>query len=577
MSINGIVVSAGIAFGKALTITTQLPPLDFKLLSIEQIDQQQQQLTQAINHLIAHLQHCQHHLYPDGDNFQLIDSDIMLLEDEELQQQLHQHIRQFKVGAAVAVDRIFNQHAAEMSALDDPYLANRSVDIMCLAKRLTSALQGHLQWDLSTLAEDTILLADDLTPAEFAILPLTHITGLILESGGLTSHTAILARAAGIPALLNYQFSQTKYVIEDGTQLILDGMSGELHVAPSADVFDQLKQKQQQELLRRQALMIYKDKPSQTRDGHKVTLLANVGNLSEISHVTDVGAQGIGLFRTEFLLMNAKALPDEHQQYKLYCDALHSLQGEVLTIRTFDIGADKEIPFLPQNNEDNPALGIRGIRYSLAHPETFITQVKAALRAANHGQVRLMFPMVSQVEELDAAFLLIERAKSELNEQEKGFGALSYGIVVETPAAVLNLPSMLPLLDFVSIGTNDLTQYTLAADRTNPHLAKQYPPLSPAVIQLIALTISHCKHTHVSVSLCGELGSDPQALPLLVGLGLDELSINPANLLDVKVALIEGNYTHFVNHAQHIALLTRITDIREAINAFSLDCDQSHE
>lgn len=572
MSINGIVVSAGIAFGKALTITNQLPPLDFKLLSIEQIDDQQQKLTQAIHQLIAHLQHCQHHLCPECDHFQLIDSDIILLEDEELQQQLHQHIHQFRVCAAVAVDRIFNQHAVEMSALDDPYLANRSIDIICLAKRLTSALHGHLQWDLSALTEDTILLADDLTPAEFAILPLTHITGLILESGGLTSHTAILARAAGIPALLNYQFSQTKDVIEDGAQLVLDGMSGELHVAPSTQVFEQLKQKQQQEVVRRQALMIYKDRPSQTRDGHQVTLLANVGNLSEISHITDVGAQGIGLFRTEFLLMNAKALPDEQQQYKLYSDALHSLQGEVLTIRTFDIGADKEIPCLPQTNEDNPALGIRGIRYSLAHPATFITQIKAILRAANHGQVRLMFPMVSQVEELDAAFLLIERAKQELNQQEKGFGTLSYGIVVETPAAVFNLPSMLPMLDFVSIGTNDLTQYTLAADRTNPNLAKQYPPLSPAVIQLISMTVSHCKQAQVKVSLCGELGSDPQVLPLLVGLGLDELSINPANLLDVKVALIEGNYSHFVHHAQHITQLTRITDIRKAINAFAQDC-----
>jgi phosphotransferase system enzyme I (PtsI) len=573
MSINGVVISAGIAFGKALTITTQLPPLDFKLLSIEQIGQQQQQLTHAINQLIAHLQHCQHHLCPDGDNFQLIDSDIMLLEDEELRQQLQHHIHQFRVCAAVAVDRIFKQQAAEMSALDDPYLANRGGDVICLAQRLTSALHGHLQWDLSTLTEDTILLVHDLTPAEFAILPLTHITGLILESGGLTSHTAILARAAGIPALLNYQFSQINDIIEDGAQLILDGISGELHIAPSADIVTQLEQKQQQELQRRQALMIYKDKPSKTRDGHSVTLLANVGNLNEIPHVTDVGAQGIGLLRTEFLLMNAKALPDEQQQYKLYCDALHSLQGEVLSIRTFDIGADKAIPCLSQSKEDNPALGIRGIRYSLAHPETFITQVKATLRAAKHGQMRLMFPMVSQVEELDAAFLLIERAKAQLIEQGKDFGTLSYGIVVETPAAVLNLTSMLPRLDFVSIGTNDLTQYTLAADRTNPHLAKQYPALSPAVIHLIALTISQCKQANVSVSLCGELGSDPLALPLLVGLGLDELSINPANLLDVKVALIKGHYAKFVHHAQHVALLTRISDIRNAINAFSLDCD----
>jgi phosphotransferase system enzyme I (PtsI) len=569
MSFNGIVVSAGIAFGKALTMTSHMPPLDFKLLSNEQISQQQQQLTHAIELLIHHLQHCQRHLCQECENFQLIDADIMLLEDEELQQELLQHIKQFKVCAAVAIDRIFNQQAAELAEFDDPYLANRSNDILCLAKRLTSAIHGHLQWDLSALTEDTILLADDLTPAEFAILPLKHITGIVLETGGLTSHTAILARAAGIPALLNYQFSQRPVKIKDGEQLVLDGMSGELHIAPTITVFEQLQQKQQQERQRRQALTAYKDKPSITLDGHAISLLANVGNLSEIPHVTDVGAQGIGLFRTEFLLMNAKALPDEQQQYKLYCDALHSLQGQVLSIRTFDIGADKEIPYLHQTQEDNPALGIRGIRYSLAHPDTFITQVKAVLRAANHGQIRLMFPMVSQIEELEGALALIEQAKAQLIEQEKGFGELSLGIVVETPAAVLNLPSMLPLLDFVSIGTNDLTQYTLAADRTNPHLAKQYPALSPAVIQLISMAIKFCKPANVKVSLCGELGSDPQVLPLLVGLGLDEISINPTNLLEVKAILIKGRYQDFVKHAQTVSALTRIDDIRTAINTIN--------
>lgn len=566
MSFNGIVVSPGIAFGKALTMTSQMPPLDFKLLNAEQIKLQQQQLTHAIDLLISHLQHCQRHLCQECENFQLIDADIMLLEDEELQQELQLHIKQFKVCAAVAIDRIFNQQAAQLSELDDPYLANRSSDILCLAKRLISALHGHLQWDLSTLIEDTILLADDLTPAEFAILPLKHIKGIVLESGGLTSHTAILARAAGIPALLNYQFSEHHQAIKDGEPLILDAISGELHTSPNAALLSQLQQKQQQELQRRQALTAYKDKPSITLDGHSITLLANVGNLSEVSHVTDVGAQGIGLFRTEFLLMNAKALPDEQQQYKLYSEALHSLQGQVLSVRTFDIGADKEIPYLQQSPEDNPALGIRGIRYSLAHPDTFISQVKAVLRAANHGQVRLMFPMVSQIEELEGAMALIEQAKAQLIEQEKGFGELSYGIVVETPAAVFNLPSMLPLLDFVSIGTNDLTQYTLAADRTNPHLAKQYPALSPAVIELISMTIAHCKQAKVKVSLCGELGSDPQVLPLLVGLGLDEISINPTSLLEVKAALINGRYQDFVTHAQNVKRLTRIDEIRTAIN-----------
>ncbi|QIR14714.1 phosphoenolpyruvate--protein phosphotransferase [Shewanella aestuarii] len=570
MQVNGIVVSSGIAFGQALNVSTQPQPLDLRLLPLSEIESEKYHLRQSIALLIQHLQKSQQRVCPTCENFQLIDADILLLEDEELVDEISQHISQYRVSAPVAVNRTFNEQAQALAQMDDPYLANRSQDIRFLAKRLIAILQGSSQHDLSNLTQATILLADDLTPADFAMLPLDYISGIVLESGGLTSHTAILARAAGIPALLNCPWINQVGTIADNTPLVLDAFEGVLYVKPDPEQVEQLSQKQQQQIAHQQALMAFKDLPCQTIDGRAIILRANVGNLNEISHLMEVGAQGIGLFRTEFLLMNAKAMPDEDQQYKLYCDAIHTLNGQPLTIRTFDVGADKEIPCLKQNNEDNPALGVRGIRYSLLHQNMFITQVKAILRAANTGSVRLMFPMISKLEELQQAFALIEQAKTQLIEQQQKFAEVEYGIVVETPAAALTLDAMLPYLHFVSIGSNDLTQYTLAADRSNTQLAHSYPTLSPAVLKLVAMIIAQCKQAGVKVCLCGEIGGDETVLPLLMGMGLDELSINPNHLLAVKSQVVKGQYSQFVEHAAHINQLNTISAIDEAIKQFSL-------
>ncbi|MBR9727124.1 phosphoenolpyruvate--protein phosphotransferase [Shewanella intestini] len=568
MSVDGIVVSSGIAFGQALTIRSNSHPLDLSLIRLDAIEAEKDKLLRGINNLIAYLLRCQHHLNENGDHYQLIDADIALLEDSELHQLLYRHITQYRVSASVAVNRIFRQQAFEISEIDNPYIANRSHDILCLSTRLNNALNGHLQWDLSALEHDTILLADDLTPAEFAILPLEHIKGIVLESGGLTSHTAILARSAGIPALLNCPFTINEDDIADGTELIIDALNGTLYIAPNAKLQSHFQLLAQQEQTRHLKLKQFKDDKCQTQDGHGVKLLANIGTLSDISRMNDVGAQGVGLFRTEFILMHANSVPSEQQQYKMYCEALFGLNGLPLTIRTFDIGADKDIPWLNQQHEDNPALGLRGIRFSLANPHIFISQVKAILRAACHGTVKLMFPMVSQIEELEALLVLIEQAKSQLLEQQKAIGNVSIGIVLETPAAILNLPSMLPLVNFVSIGSNDLAQYTLAADRTNPTLANNYPAVSPAILQLISMAVMHCKQADKEISLCGEIGSNPEVLPLLVGLGIDNISINPANLLAVKANLVTGHYKDFVDHAQHVSQLSRIEEISQAVKAY---------
>lgn len=566
MSISGIIVSSGIAFGRAHHLTHVTHHLDYRPIALNQISQHQAKFDKALRQLQQQLHASQNLLERTCDNFQLIDADLLLLEDEELALQIKEAIGTLQLSASVAIERIFAHHANALEALEDPYLANRAQDVRCLGQRLMGAINGPTSTQSLVFAEPTIVLAHDLTPAEFALLPRENLSGIVLNTGGLTSHTAILARAAGIPALLSCPFDRA--VITDGTPLVLDALAGQLWINPTPEQHAKFAVTHHHEHQRRIALKAYKNVPCQTQDGHTIGLMANVGSLNDIIHVADAGADGIGLFRTEFMLMNANTLPDEKAQYSLYCEALHALEGKTFTIRTLDIGADKALSCLTQVVEENPALGMRGIRYTLANQGLFTTQLRAILRAANHGPIRLMFPMVNQVEELDAVFSLIEQCQNALEEEEKGFGELRYGIVVETPAAVLNLSAMLPRLDFVSIGTNDLTQYAMAADRTNPQLTHDYPSLSPAVLKLIQMTLQQAKAAKVTVSLCGELASSPAIAPLLIGMGIDELSVNLSSLLDVKAVLCQGRLTRFSQLATQALQANRIADLQQCITDY---------
>ncbi|BAJ01908.1 phosphoenolpyruvate--protein phosphotransferase [Shewanella violacea] len=568
MSISGIVVSSGVAFGQARILKQHNTELDYRVLPLGQIPAEQTKLSSAITQFVTSLTSSLQSLSPDCDNYQLIEADILLLEDEELIAQLQTSIADQQFTASVAVERVFTQHANQLRAMEDLYLADRAQDIACLASRLISVINGNIQHDLQNLHGPTILFAYDLTPAEFATLPLDKINGIVLKTGGLTSHTAILARSAGIPAMLNCDFdiSEEAESLQDNQAIALDALSGVLHINPDSDVLTQLTQLSKKDKLRKAQLLKYKDQPMVTQDSHRVTLLANVGCLSEIRHLADVGADGIGLFRTEFMLMNASEMPTEEIQYRLYCDALQLLDGKIFTIRTLDIGADKELPCLSLPAEDNPALGLRGARYSLAHPELLKTQLRSVLRAANHGQIRLMFPMINQVEELDTIFDIIEVCKTELVDEEQGYGDLSYGIMIETPAAVLNLPSMLSRLDFISIGTNDLTQYTMAADRTNPLLTKAYPSLSPAILALIKMTINTAKSAGIPTSLCGELAANPNVAAILVGMGLDELSVSPSSLLELKSSMRNHSLDTYSQWSQQALSLQRLDELNDYVS-----------
>ncbi len=559
MTVSGVVVSTGIATGQAVHIIEQDSSVDFKLIKKTEISAQQKRLKLSITELTELLRGGQQKLSEKSENFDLIEADIMLLNDDDLIESLFSEIYQYRYTASMAVNRVFENHAAEVELIPDPTISGRANDIRTLSKRLIATINGTLAWDMSFIFEPSVILARDITPAEFAMLPMRHVKGIVLETGGLTSHTAILARAADIPAILNCDYSAADII--NGEQITLDAVNGILYSSPTADDIAQIKQIEREERQRQKALSQFKDKKAKTTDGKEIKVYANVGNLSEITRIISLGTDGVGLFRTEFMLLNSTQYPNEHTQYRYYCDALHHLDGLPLTIRTLDIGADKDLSFIEQEHEENPALGIRGARFTLKHQAYFKPQLRAVLRAGNHGYVRLMFPMINQIEELETIMTILEECKTELSDENIGFGDIQIGLMIETPAAVLNLEALLPHIDFISIGTNDLTQYTMAADRSNPELSCNYPSLSPAVLKLTKMTIDLARKHKVSVSLCGELASDENAVPILLGLGLRELSVNIANVLQVKSQICNGSVADFKKLAENALEAKRITEL----------------
>ncbi len=566
MIIKGIAVSSGISIGPAKVLKPLNCRLDYHLLPQSKLKQECRHLEKALNKLTKQIKASAKHLCQASEHYQLIEADLILLEDEELKTELTTLIIKQQFSAALAVEHAFAKQAQVMREMNSSYLSSRADDVLCLSQRLISLLLTGESVQLSELPNNCIVIAKDITPAEFATLPLDKVAGLVLQTGGITSHTAILARAASIPTLMNCPCELSQ--IDEGTLVAINALQGELIINPIPEQVSKLNQQQQQLIDQKDKLEKFKHQISATQDGHHVTLFANVGSISEINQLTSIGAEGVGLFRTEFIFMNSATLPTEEEQYQLYYTALKQLNGKVLTIRTIDLGADKELTSLNLPAEENPALGVRGIRYTLTHLELFKSQLQAILRAANHGPIRLMFPMVNQIEELDATLALIEQCKAQLIEAEQGFGEIELGIVVETPAAVINLESMLPLLDFISIGTNDLTQYTMAADRANPYLINQYPVISPAMVKLIAQAIKSAKQQNITVSVCGELASEPLATPLLIGLGVDELSTSTASLLEIKQTLSQWRYPDCVTLAEKAIVTTRISELNELLSQY---------
>lgn len=460
----------------------------------------------------------------------------MMLEDEDYQDAILGMIRNEEVNAEYAV-AVTGDNFAEMFAnMDDEYMQARSADVKDISNRLVENLSGEEQMDWDTM-EPSIIVADDLTPSETVQMDKKKILAFVTVHGSTNSHTAILARMMNIPALIGVPLPLEE--LHSGTQAIVDGKKGVFYLEPDATQIANAEETQKQEKEQQNLLATYKGRESVTKSGKKIHLYANIGSVSDVAYVLENDAEGIGLFRSEFLYLGRDALPDETEQFNAYRQVLQMMAGKKVIIRTLDIGADKNADYLELGHEDNPAMGYRAIRICLEQPDIFKTQLRALLRAAKFGNLSIMYPMITSVEEVMSIKEIVKEVEKELQEENLPYVIPEQGIMIETPAAVMISAELAEHVDFFSIGTNDLTQYTLAIDRQNSRLDRFYNPHHEAVLRMIQMTIDGAHKHGKWVGICGELGADTTLTERFITMGIDELSVSPSMVLGVRSKICE--------------------------------------
>ena len=460
----------------------------------------------------------------------------MMLEDEDYQDAILGMIRNEEVNAEYAV-AVTGDNFAEMFAnMDDEYMQARSADIKDISNRLVGNLSGEEQMDWNTM-EPSIIVADDLTPSETVQMDKKKILAFVTVHGSTNSHTAILARMMNIPALIGVPLPLEE--LHSGTQAIVDGKNGVIYLEPDAAQIAKAEEAQKQEKEQQNLLATYKGRETVTKSGKKIHLYANIGSVSDVAYVLENDAEGIGLFRSEFLYLGRDALPDETEQFNAYRQVLQMMAGKKVIIRTLDIGADKNADYLELGHEDNPAMGYRAIRICLEQPDIFKTQLRALLRAAKFGNLSIMYPMITSVEEVMSIKEIVKEVEKELQEENLPYAIPEQGIMIETPAAVMMSAELAEHVDFFSIGTNDLTQYTLAIDRQNSRLDRFYNPHHEAVLRMIQMTIDGAHKHGKWVGICGELGADTTLTERFITMGIDELSVSPSMVLGVRSKICE--------------------------------------
>lgn len=467
---------------------------------------------------------------------EILEGQAAMMEDPVLRGQIGEAI-DGGLSAEAALDDVCGQYAALFDAMDDELMRQRAADVRDLRTRMLSLLLGVTQPDLSALPPGTVLVAHDLTPSMTVNLKSDCVAAIVTEAGGFTSHAAILARALGLPAVLGA--AGALEALADGQTVIVDGSRGQVLCSPDEGQLARYRAIQARSLQGRAALQAYRRGPTRDADGNMVALLANIASPGEAAAALDCGAEGVGLFRTEFLFMQRTVPPSEEDQYRAYAQAAEAMGDRPVIIRTLDAGGDKDVPCLAMPAEENPFLGCRAIRYCLAHPEVFKTQLRALLRAgARHGNIRLMLPMVTGPGQVRRAKALLEECKAELAAEGKPFdGSLPVGVMIETPAAAIGADLLAREAAFFSIGTNDLTQYILAVDRGNAAVADIYTPFHPAVLRAVRRTVEAAHAARIPVGMCGEAAADPRMIPLLLAFGLDEFSVSAPAVPAVRASI----------------------------------------
>ena len=460
------------------------------------------------------------------DEAAIFEAQRMMLEDPAIRESVENHVVEDLVSAERAAVLACEEQAKILEGIDDPYLAARALDLRDIGKRLVRILSGgHDKGIPKELPDDAIIVASDLAPSDTASLNVEKVVAIVLDKGGRTSHTAILARSLGIPAVV--ATGEATSVIHEGDLVAVDGEAGLVTTNPDDQELLKLRSQAKAFAENRERLALLKELPAVTLDGKRVELAANIGNVGDADAAIRAGAEGVGLFRTEFLFIDRDTMPSEEEQFEAYKKVLSAFKPRPVVIRTLDIGGDKEIPYLNLPKEDNPFLGLRAIRLCLDRRDIFRTQLRALLRASVYGNMRIMFPMISNLGELREAKAELEKARAELlSEGVRVASGIQVGIMVEIPAAAVDADILAPECDFFSIGTNDLVQYTMACDRGNPKIAYLSEPFTPAVLRLIWRTIDEGHKQGIWVGMCGEMAGMPEAIPLLLAMGLDEFSMS---------------------------------------------------
>jgi phosphoenolpyruvate-protein phosphotransferase (PTS system enzyme I) len=555
--LHGHAVSGGITIGYAhLVATARLEVVHYEIPD-EAVESEVLRLEAALRKARDELTTLKQHIPADApQEFEaFLNLHRMILDDSALSQAPKAVIRERRANAEWALVQQMEKLTDRFDEIDDPYLRERKADVQQAVERVLKALMGAQTLAEPALSEEheLIVVAHDLSPADMILFKRHHFGGFITDVGGVTSHTAIVARSLGIPAIVGLHHAfQT---ISERELIIVDGVMGVVIVNPDPVVLDEFRRRQSQLDLEREKLKRLKSTKATTLDGTPVELFANIELPEDMPEVLEAGAEGVGLFRSEFMFLNRKDLPGEDEQFEAYRNVAQAMGGRPVVLRTLDLGADKALngDGRPAQNIPNPAMGLRAIRFCLAEPQMFLTQLRAILRASHYGKVRILLPMLAHVHEIDQTLALVRQAKQQLDERGIPYDRdIEIGGMIEIPAAALALPILMRRLNFLSIGTNDLIQYTLAIDRTDDAVAHLYDPLHPAVLTLVAGTIQTATRGGVPVAVCGEMAGDLQLTRLLLGLGLRNFSMHPSQLLLIKERILRTNLAEVQALAQRV-------------------------
>ena len=567
--VTGIAASPGGVFGKALVLKEEPIVLNTQKISADQIDAEVAKFYAGREKTAAQLNSIHEKALRTlgAEKAAIFEGHLMILEDEELEEEILAYLKENLSTADVATNKIIDQQVAVLSEIDDEYLKERAGDIRDIGNRLLRNILGMHIVDLGDIQEESILVAYDLTPSETAQLNLDKVLGFITDIGGRTSHTSIMARSLELPAIVGT--NDITAHVKTGDLVILDAISNQIHINPSETEIAAFKAQQEKLAAEKAELAKLKELPAETLDGHRIEVAGNIGTIRDVDGVLRNGGESVGLYRTEFLFMDRASLPGEEEQFEAYKEIVEAMEGKQVVLRTMDIGGDKELPYLDLPKEMNPFLGWRAVRIGLTRREILDTQLRAVLRASAFGKLAVMFPMIISVEEIRELKSIVAELKAQLRAEGHAFDEnLQLGVMVETPSAAVNARHLAKEVDFFSIGTNDLTQYTLAVDRGNEIIAHLYNPLTPSVLNLIKQVIDASHAEGKWTGMCGELAGDVRATALLLGMGLDEFSMSAISVPHVKKLARSISYADAKALADEALAQPTAADIERLVNDF---------